>query len=615
MPIRCLSPFSFRRMLDSLAVVVSFTVAVHTAKIHAGFLSAPLLPELRELPLLFLLGIGWHLAARVLGLYDPSRSGNISGELMVLGKSTLLQLLGLAVLLFFVKSLTLNRFFALLYSAVLCGSTVTMRLIRRACGQVRRRHLKFLFTAGGAAILVAAAFILLLRPGPAPRPNIILISIDTLRADRLGCYGCPTETSPHIDAFSRESVQFMRAISQAPSTTSSHMSLFTGLLPAVHRVTNWVVLPGCTRTFKLSGRLGSDTPTLAQYLQENGYRTIGLHDDGHVSSIFGFDKGFNLYTNKLIKWGELGGDFSSFEHIRSQIRLGRSQTKPLFLFLHHYLCHDPYIKAPESIRRKYLPDPDPGLLIEPPTGDPGKNWKELTTAFWKAIDGDNPKHRRQVRDLYDAGVNYADQVFGEITSLLKKEGLYDQSLIAVVSDHGEEFWEHGNTRHSHLFVETLHVPLLIKFPGGMFGGRKIIPQVGLYDFMPTLLDYLRITPRLKLQAESLLPLIREEKISGSRVISFDDGLQFVRFSRGPFVYSNQGIRGGRGEWLFNRFADPNERHNLAANDLPLLAQMRSLAAKIMHDQQVLRARIKAGAPDTPALPEDLQRQLKALGYL
>ncbi|MBE0664992.1 MAG: sulfatase [Candidatus Aminicenantes bacterium] len=470
-------------------------------------------------------------------------------------------------------------------------------------------------SAAGFVVLVSVGLAFHFSHTKPPRPNIILISIDTLRADRLGCYGCPTGTSPHIDAFSRESVQFMQAISQAPSTTSSHMSLFTGLLPAVHRVTNWVVLPGCTRTFKLSGRLGPDIPALAQYLQENGYRTIGLHNGGHVSSNFGFDKGFDLYTNKLINWGGLNGDFSSFEHIRSQIRLSRDQGKPLFLFLHHYLCHDPYIKAPESIRRKFLPDPDPGLLIEPPIGDSEKKWPELTKAFWQAIDGGNPRHRRQVKALYDAGVNYADLVFGEIVALLKKQGLYDQSLIAVVSDHGEEFWEHGNTRHAYLFVETLHVPLLIKFPGGKYGGRKIIPKVGLFDFMPTILEYLRISPRLKPQAESLLPLIREEKNSRGRVLSFDDGLQFVRFNRGPFVYSNHGIRGVRGEWLYNRFADPRERHNLAGNDRPLLAQMRALAAKIMQDQKNFRVRIKT-VPSGPAeISKDLERQLKALGYL
>lgn len=137
--------------------------------------------------------------------------------------------------------------------------------------------------------------------------------------------------------------------------------------------------------------------------------------------------------------------------------------------------------------------------------------KKVTQSFFFVKDTERRQHsfpgfanaRRHVRALYDAGVNYADWIFGGIVALLKKNGSYDNSLIAVVSDHGEEFWEHGDTGHKHLFVETLHVPLLIKFPGGKYGGMKISTPVGQFDLMPTLLDHLRITPRLKLQARAL----------------------------------------------------------------------------------------------------------------
>ena len=351
---------ALKPLFDSIAMAIFFVWAVHAAKIHAGFFSAPLLPMIRELALLFLLGIVWHLAARATRLYDPSQIAPITSELTTLGKNVLFQFLGLTLVLFFLKSLTLNRYFVLLYSAGLIGSTVMMRLAERAIRQARRSPLKYRLGAVGGIVLIASALFFVLSPGPAPRPNIILISLDTLRADRLGCYGCPTGTSPNIDAFSRDSVQFMQAISQAPTTTTSHMSLFTGLLPPVHRVSSWLRVPNLAKRFDLS-TLGADIPTLAQYLKENGYLAVGLHNGGHVASFFGFDRGFHLYTDKSIKWEQLYQRSSSLKAIESSFRQSSNERKPLFLFLHTYTCHDPYIKAPRVIRERFLPNPEPHL--------------------------------------------------------------------------------------------------------------------------------------------------------------------------------------------------------------------------------------------------------------
>jgi arylsulfatase A-like enzyme len=474
-----------------------------------------------------------------------------------------------------------------------------------------RKRLKFLLPATGAAVLLAAALFISPPPRRAPRPTIILISIDTLRADRLGCYGCPTGTSPHIDAFSRDSVQFMRAISQAPTTATSHMSLFTGLLPPVHRVSSLLRVPERAKQLRLSS-LGAGIPTLAQYLKENGYRTVGLHNGGLVSSYFGFDRGFDRYTAKRIPWQQLSKNPAPLQIIKKLLRSDRNIQAPLFLFLHNYICHAPYTKAPRKIRERFLPDPEPGLPIE--WGGAGESFWDKNAAFWNAIDGNNEAHRRHVRALYDAGVNYADWIFGEIVALLKENGSYENSLIAVVSDHGEEFWEHGDTGHKCLWIETLHVPLLIKFPGGEYGGKKVGALVGQFDLMPTLLDYLRIRPRLKLQSRSLLPHIRGQGAASGRVLSFDDSLQFVRIMQGRFVYSN-GAQLKPGHWLFNGSNDPGEQHNLAAADMRAVSQMRALAARITYEQRGARARIKAAVPGSPGLPEDLRKQLAALGYL
>jgi arylsulfatase A-like enzyme len=460
-------------------------------------------------------------------------------------------------------------------------------------------------------VLIFAALLLMVGPGRPPRPNIILISLDTLRADRLGCYGCPTGTSPHIDAFSRESVQFMQAISQAHSTTTSHMSLFTGLLPPVHRVSSWLRSPDKARRFDLF-KLGAEIPTLAQYLKENGYQTVGMHNGGLVSPFFGFDQGFDVYSEKLIPWMRLHQNRFPLKVITKFLRRSAQEGKPLFLFLHTYICHAPYIKAPQKIRERFLPVPDPDLPFA--SIPAGRSFWTMYKSFWKAIDGSNETHRRQVRALYDAEVNYADWIVGKIFAQLKAEGAYDNTLIAIVSDHGEEFWEHGGTSHKKLLIESLHVPLLIKFPGRKYAGKKVSAPVGQFDLMPTLLDYLRIPPRLKPQARSLLPRIRGEKSAAGHVLSFDDSLRYVRIAQGRFVYAN-GIQHQPGDWLFDTTNDPGEQHDLAVASRETVLQMRGLAAGIMREQRAIRDRIKAGTPRARTLPDDLKKQLKALGYL
>ena len=482
--------------------------------------------------------------------------------------------------------------------------------------QVQHIPLKFRLGAVGGVVLIAAALFFVLSPRPAPRPNIILISLDTLRADRLGCYGCPTETSPNIDAFSRDSVQFMQVISQAPSTAGSHMSLFTGLLPPIHRVSNRMIDPETCRRLKLG--LAPSIPTLALYLKENGYLTGGFHGGGFVSAVLGFDRGFDIYQKT--QWEKLYSNPAPLKKVAKWLGRKSSRQKPFFLFIHNYICHDPYLQAPPDFRRRFLTAPVAGLqekleAIAPEGMKATRGFNSIRRSWWNLIDAGNEAHRRHVRDLYDAGVNYADFVFGKIIDSLKKKGLYDRSIIILLSDHGEQFWEHGGTGHGGwLFIETLHVPLLIKFPDGKYGGKKIATPVGLYDLMPMLLDFLRIKPRLKPQAESVLPLIQGKSADIPPLISFHESLETLRIESDNFAYSNRPSCDQR-EWLLDRRRDPGEQHNLAASNMPLLRQMRALAARILREQKALRAQIRIGAANLGKLPQEMQKQLKALGYL
>jgi arylsulfatase A-like enzyme len=487
---------------------------------------------------------------------------------------------------------------------------------RRAGGGMLRRGVR----RAAAVLLVAAALLLAARllrivPAARKRPLIVLFSVDTLRADRLGCYGGPPGISPRIDAFAGDSVQFMNAISQAPSTTSSHMSLFTGLLPAVHRVSNWVLLEQARRKFAIDGSLAPGIPTLAQHLRNGGYRTVGWHNGGHVAAAFGFDRGFDEYSPCGIAWGKLAGGPAALAPVRSLLRASRRQRAPLFLFLHHYLCHDPYLHAPRDIRERFLPRPEPGLPAAADDFPAGIDYMKRRDAFWERIDGGNPRHRRHVRGLYDGGVHYADRIFGALVDILRQEGAYDEALIVLLSDHGEEFWEHGGTTHRHLFVETLHVPLLVKFPGGRDAGRRVAEAVGQFDVMPTLLEYLGIEPRPAPQASSLLRLARGGKPDRRRVISFSDNLRNLRFSEGMLAYANEKVADRFGERLYNLFADPGETRNLIGRVPGGPARWRAQAAAILRQQTALRSRLAPAPGKAAALSPELERQLKALGYL
>ncbi len=481
---------------------------------------------------------------------------------------------------------------------------------------MRRLSLKYLLPAAGAVVLGAAALLFLLIPDRPPRPDIILISIDTLRADRLGCYGCPAGASPNIDAFSREGAQFMHVISQAPSTASSHMSLFTGLLPPVHRVIN---LMTDLETWRKTGLgLASSVPTLAEYLKENGYRTAGFHGGGNVSAILGFDRGFDVYQKT--QWETLFDDPAPLNRVNKWLSQESAREKPFFLFIHHYICHEPYLQSPPGFRKRFLTAPVPGLQeelerIAPQGMMATSRFKSTRKQWWGLIDGNNEAHRRHVRDLYDSGVSYADFVLGKVLDFLKRRGWYDRSLVIVTSDHGEQFWEHGGTCHrGWLFSETLHVPLLIKFPGGKYHGRKIGTPVGLFDLMPTMLEHLAISPRMKMQAQSLLPLLQGRSFTAAPLVSVHEGLRTLRVEMNNISYSDQ-PSGGQPEWLFDHASDPGEKHNLAAAPSPILPRMRALAARIMKDQQRLHAQIKAGVAGSRPIPEELKKQLKALGYL
>jgi arylsulfatase A-like enzyme len=299
------------------------------------------------------------------------------------------------------------------------------------------------------------------RGGPrrAPAPDVILVSIDTLRADHLGVYGYAGSTSPHLDAFARESLVYENAFSPSPWTLPAHASLFTGLYPDEHRA-------GHDAPFVA---LGPEPPTLAEKLREAGYRTVGFSAGGVMSARYGLARGFD-------RWHEWTR--ASLRSVLPAVfaELGAEPERPLFLFLHTYDVHGPYAAWEER-------GPAPGAAA------PDPEWQRVRRIGYHDYLGlDRFRGLADVVAAYDAGIAHTDAQLGRLFARLREVGSYDASLIVVTSDHGESLYErelyigHSFSLHD----EEIRVPLLVRLPGSRRTGR-VPGLVSLVDVMPLVL--------------------------------------------------------------------------------------------------------------------------------
>jgi arylsulfatase A-like enzyme len=300
------------------------------------------------------------------------------------------------------------------------------------------------------------------RSVPQEAPTVILISIDTLRPDRLGCYGNQQPTSPNLDRFRENAVLFTSAIAQAPSTLPSHATMLTSLLPEHHGA-----------FFSRRSPLPGDLPTLATLLAAAGYRTAAFTGGGQLAPEFGLARGFEIYGVN-----EGGASFGSA--VGSGLNwLRRDPDHPAFLFLHTYQVHHPYT-------------PDAGLLALFDEGYegglPGEISKKLLTGINRGEIAIDERDLTHIIATYDAEIRSVDEAFGELIHGLDDLGMMGNSLIVFTSDHGEEFGEHGVVGwHSHtLYDELLRVPLVIRFPHGRGKGLTVDAQVRLLDLAPTI---------------------------------------------------------------------------------------------------------------------------------
>ncbi len=435
------------------------------------------------------------------------------------------------------------------------------------------------------------AIVLVTACGSTPAPhahgvplNLVVIDIDTLRADHLGLYGYTRDTSPNLDRLARRSTVFTQAVAQAPNTPPSQMALFTSLYFSVHGFTG------------NDDRLPASRTTLPELLKAQGFATWGFVDGGYLHAGFGFERGFDHFEDEPLH----------IERILANVDrwLDGHSTQRFFLFVHCYDVHSPY--APPAPFDTYFEDtPYTGKFT--PTSenlnDVGR-WKQTLT----------PEDLRHVVALYDGGIRYTDSRVGCFLASLERRGLLDSTLLVVTSDHGEEFREHGSMLHWQIwYVPNLHVPLLMLIPGR--AAQRIDGPVELVDVLPTVLDLLGLPPHPDAMGHSLVPLIQgnappRERYAYAEPFTFDIPLRTIVTDRYQFFHD---VKTGRDQ-LFDMRVDPLGTHDVAERERDVTARLRAALEERQQHVQEAKGAQRTTVEHVQA-DESTRRQLKALGYV
>ncbi len=459
------------------------------------------------------------------------------------------------------------------------------------------------------------------------RAPVILILIDTLRADHLGLYGYPRQTSPHLDSLADVATVFERCISPSPWTAPAHASLFTGLFPSSHGVR---LMPE-----KRGGgmALRAELQTLAESFQGAGFRTAAAVSNDWLRAGSGFDQGFEAYYHAPrhrfllapLFWGLLHGldgfpplqplvdralaraahyfvDHLTFSELAqaSLDWIEQTDEEPFFLFLNAMEPHDEYLPPP-PFRDRW-----PGRL---PQRVP---FHELSQAAMGGKLEIAPRLLDHLLSQYDGEIAYVDAQVGTFLKQLRILGLFERSWIVVTSDHGEHFGEHGLLWHRNSVHDALlHVPLIIKRPGQSRGDRIAAP-VQLVDIMPMLLAEAGIP--IPDGLAGTYPGDRRATFAELHYDAWMAAKHEGRYARELFAYDADGFKlvmGSDGTLaLYDRTRDPEEKTNLAALDTEQVSRYREQLETLLASLPV------AGhVAEEPAMDEDLQQRLRAMGYL
>ncbi len=433
------------------------------------------------------------------------------------------------------------------------------------------------------------------RPDPLAHPKyIVLIGLDTVRADHVGAYGSWVKT-PSLDAFAAESVLFEQHASTAPWTLPAFASLFTGLLPSEH---------GCTH----SAALNPEIKTVAEMLRDLNYKTRAFVAVDWLTAEFGMDQGFDTLESHLR--GPVSTRLSQYQ---DQVKafVARNKSEPFFLFVHYYDAHDPYLPPGEFDRMYYRGDErsPANQSIEVIYGDNNRIQRDPRSRY-RWLEG--------ITDLeypikqYAAGVSYVDRHVGDLIDSLKREGIYDQSLVIVTSDHGEHLTEHSiYFTHRFPYEETLHVPLMVHFPGGQFGGQRIGEQTSSIDIVPTLSSLLGYDWGTPVSGVDLMPAITKGERLPERHLFGEYGgprsnVRSAWNARYRLVVTDMTERSE--VELFDRLADTQEVKNIRADQPEIAARLR----RALEHRYAATKRVEASQAE---IDEDVRRRLEMLGYV
>ncbi len=398
------------------------------------------------------------------------------------------------------------------------------------------------------------------------RPNVILITIDTTRADRMGFLGSDRGLTPNLDAVAKQGIVFTRAYSHVPLTSPSHATILTGTYPQFNHVSD------------LGDAIGKDVPYLPAILHQNGYLTAAFVGGAVLDpkgAAPGFDRGFDSYDAGFHEQSLGESRYDSIERRASVVIdhaiawLAKHPRRPVFLWVHLYDPHDPY-DPPEPYKTKFAANP------------------------------------------YDGEIAYTDANVGRLLDALHKRAIYDNSVIAVMADHGEAFGEHGEREHGiFLYDETIHVPLLLKLPAQRNAGTRVGERAGLADVAPTILQTLKIPAPSQMQGTSLSPAIAHAPEAADRSIYAESEYAHIAYGwavlrswrAGKYLY----VQAPKRE-LYDQASDPGALKNLAP-DAAAVAD--TLSSQLDDFHRKTGAAVVAKAAIDPKAADNL----RALGYV